>query len=57
MKNAVANQKAPDLLDEYDFSKGVRANTSRETASNYLIALSLQMICLNTISGVDKLAQ
>ena len=25
MKNVVANQKDPDLLDEYDFSQGVRS--------------------------------
>ena len=24
MKNAVVNQQDPDLLDEYDFSKGMR---------------------------------
>ncbi len=53
----MANKKDPDLLDEYDFSQGVRGKYAQRYRSRYSIALPSQVICLNTISGVDKSAQ
>ena len=43
MKEAMENPKDPDLLNEYDFSKGVRANMLGDTGKAQIL-LGLMMM-------------